>query len=145
MWASQEKTSPTSETETARYREIRPGAPIEGVNLINATFKKFGMEMHIGRNGKASKTECMFVPPPGFFKRAELASTAPLPPALLRDSAETPAPATNSTAVTRAKRSKNRKKSVRKKRKELYIYKETAKLHREDFIYENCAETQRAM
>ena len=45
---------------------------IKGVNLINETFKKFGLEMHIGRNGKASKTEFIFLPPPGFFNQKAL-------------------------------------------------------------------------
>lgn len=58
---------------------------IRGVNLINAIFKKFGMEMHIGRNGKASKTECIFFPPPGFFDQPELASSVPASPDLLCD------------------------------------------------------------
>jgi hypothetical protein len=31
-------------------------------------FAKFGLEMHIGRGGEASKTECIFFPPPQFFK-----------------------------------------------------------------------------
>ena len=39
---------------------------IQGVTLINSLFKSFGLEMYIGRNNKASNTECIF-PPPGFF------------------------------------------------------------------------------
>ena len=38
---------------------------IKGVNIINSLFKKFGMEMHVGRNEKASKTECIMFPAPG--------------------------------------------------------------------------------
>ena len=31
--------------------------------------------MHIGQNGKASKTDCMCVPPPNFFKQPSLQPT----------------------------------------------------------------------
>ena len=41
---------------------------IKGVNLINSLFKKFGLEMHIGKNNKASKTECIFFPPSRVFQ-----------------------------------------------------------------------------
>lgn len=41
---------------------------VKGVNLINQVFSIFGLEMHVGRNGKASKTEYMFVAPPVFSK-----------------------------------------------------------------------------
>ena len=40
-----------------------------GLNLIYQHFTKFGLEMHIGRGKKASKTECVFFPPPGFLRR----------------------------------------------------------------------------
>ena len=40
-----------------------------GLSLINNHFVKFGLEMHIGRGSKASKTECIFFPPPGFFTK----------------------------------------------------------------------------
>ena len=36
---------------------------IKGVNLINSLFKNIGLEMHIGRDEKASKTECIMFPP----------------------------------------------------------------------------------
>ena len=38
------------------------------VELIYSHFTKFGLEMHIGREGKPSKTECVFSLPPCFFK-----------------------------------------------------------------------------
>ena len=40
----------------------------QGVELIYSHFTKSGLEMHIGREGKISKTECIFSPPRGFFK-----------------------------------------------------------------------------
>jgi hypothetical protein len=38
-----------------------------GLDLIHKHFARFGLEMHIGREGSPSKTECVFFPPPGFF------------------------------------------------------------------------------
>ena len=40
---------------------------MKGVNLIFSHFAKFGLEMHIGKGIKDSKTECVFFPPPGYF------------------------------------------------------------------------------
>ena len=40
-----------------------------GLNLIYQHFAKFGLEMHIGKGKKASQTECVFFPPPGFLRR----------------------------------------------------------------------------
>ena len=40
-----------------------------GLSLIHNHFIKFGLEMQIGRGNKASKTECIFFPPPGFFTK----------------------------------------------------------------------------
>ena len=45
-----------------------------GLSLIHNHFVKFGLEMHIGRGNKASKTECIFFPPPGFFHRKYILS-----------------------------------------------------------------------
>ena len=42
------------------------------VELIFYHFTKFGLEMHIVREGKPSKTECVFFPPPGFFSRRQI-------------------------------------------------------------------------
>jgi hypothetical protein len=36
----------------------------QGMNLIFHHFSRFGLEMHIGRESTASKTECVFFPPP---------------------------------------------------------------------------------
>ena len=41
---------------------------IKGVNLINTQFKKFGTEMHIGRDGKASKKKMHLLPAAGRFQ-----------------------------------------------------------------------------
>ena len=43
--------------------------PIKGISIVNAQFKKIGMAMHIRKNGKASKTECIFPPPSGYSKQ----------------------------------------------------------------------------
>ena len=38
-----------------------------GLKLIYYQFKKFELEIHIGRPFKVSKIECVFFPPPGFW------------------------------------------------------------------------------
>ena len=48
---------------------------IEEANIINLQFRTFGMEMHIGTNGKKSKAECIFFPFPGYFKQVLLEDT----------------------------------------------------------------------
>ena len=45
-----------------------------GLSLIHNHFIKFGLEMHIGRGNKASKTECIFFPPPAFFHQKVIVS-----------------------------------------------------------------------
>ena len=39
----------------------------QGVELVYSHFTNFGLDVHIGREGKPSKTELVFFPPPGFF------------------------------------------------------------------------------
>ena len=46
-----------------------------GLNLIYQQFARFGLEMHIGKGKKASKTECVFFPPPSFLRRKLKLST----------------------------------------------------------------------
>ena len=41
---------------------------MKGVKLIYDHFKRFGLEMHIGKGAKPSKTECVFFPLLGLFK-----------------------------------------------------------------------------
>ena len=45
-----------------------------GLSLIHNNFVKFGLEMHICGGRKASKTKCIFFPPPGFFNRNKIVS-----------------------------------------------------------------------
>ena len=40
-----------------------------GLNLIYQQFTRFGLKTHVGKGKKASKTECVFFPPPGFSDR----------------------------------------------------------------------------
>ena len=40
-----------------------------GLNLIYQHFTRFGLNIHTGKGKKASKTECVFFPPPGFLRR----------------------------------------------------------------------------
>ena len=39
------------------------------LNLIYQHFTRFGLKMHVEKGKKASKTECVFFPPPGFLRR----------------------------------------------------------------------------
>jgi hypothetical protein len=39
-------------------------ALIKGLALVHSHLAHFGLEVHIGRNGNPSKTECVFFPPP---------------------------------------------------------------------------------
>ncbi len=43
----------------------------KGMNLVFKHFARFGLEIHIGRNGGESKTECVFFPPPQFFQQRQ--------------------------------------------------------------------------
>ena len=45
-----------------------------GLSLIHNNFINFGLEMHVGRGNKASKTKCIFFPPPDFFHRKKIVS-----------------------------------------------------------------------
>ena len=40
-----------------------------GLNLVYQHFTRFGLKMHVGRGKKAYETECVFFPPPRFFRR----------------------------------------------------------------------------
>ena len=45
-----------------------------GLSLIHNHFVKFGLEIHMSRGRKKSKTECIFFPSPGFFKQDKIVS-----------------------------------------------------------------------
>ena len=51
-----------------------------GAEVVNAHFKKFGMEMHVGRDEKKAKTEFMYVPTQDFFKDLPQELPAPSDP-----------------------------------------------------------------
>ena len=42
-------------------------ALIKGLTLVHSHLARFGLEVHIGRDGAPFKTECIFFPPPQFF------------------------------------------------------------------------------
>ena len=48
-----------------------------GINLIQSHFARFGLEIHIGREGESSKTECVFFPPPQFFNDKDTCGSPP--------------------------------------------------------------------
>ena len=45
-----------------------------GSAVVRRQFSKFGLEMHVGSAAKASKTEAVFFPPPGFFQTPDSSS-----------------------------------------------------------------------
>ena len=49
----------------------------KGLEILIKVFDYFGLEMHLGKGDKASKTECVYFPAPSFFK-----PPAALPPAI---------------------------------------------------------------
>jgi len=40
----------------------------KGLEILRKIFDFFGLEMHLGKGNKASKTECVYFPEPAFFK-----------------------------------------------------------------------------
>jgi hypothetical protein len=51
-------------------------ALIKGLSLIYSHLARFGLEVHIGRDGEPSKTECVFFPPPQFFNDPHFSNPA---------------------------------------------------------------------
>ena len=49
---------------------------IKGLEIINNTFEQLGLEMHVGSNGKKSKTEAMYFPTGSFFNHQNEAAPA---------------------------------------------------------------------
>eukprot|EP00956_Cyclotella_meneghiniana_P028082 scaffold64553_cov36-Cyclotella_meneghiniana.AAC.3 len=54
---------------------------IKGLKLIRKCFAAFGLEMHIGKNGEASKTECIFYPTSSWFHGTQDTLCLPQPQA----------------------------------------------------------------
>ena len=75
-------------------------ALIKGLALVHSHLTRFGLEVHIGRNGAPSKTECVFFPPPQFFDdipSSDLTLTTDVEEPWLLFQDPTPAPDTPST------------------------------------------------
>ena len=94
---------------------------IKGVTLINSLFKTFGLEMHIGRNNKASKTECIFFPLLVFFDQPSIQNNLNTPP-MITETPTKDAPTENprigeSTSQAIVEQQKEKK---RRKKKKLY-------------------------
>jgi hypothetical protein len=70
-------------------------ALINGLSLVHSHLERFGLEVHIGRDGISSKTECVFFPPPQFFNNPHypdpaIAANIDEPWLLLEDTPTTP-------------------------------------------------------
>ena len=84
-----------------------------GADLIAEQFKKFGMEMHVGVDGKAAKTEALYVPVRAFFDDL---------PRAIQDESDS-----SSRALVKKPTTKE---------------KESAKSRLEDLKYDTCEETK---
>jgi hypothetical protein len=89
----------------------------KGLTLLYRHFAWLGLEMHIGRGTAASKTECVFFPPPGFFD-SRLPSL-PAPPS--HDEGMTNVLDYNNDALTEEERQAEQKERSRCKCKD-YLY-----------------------
>ena len=78
-----------------------------GAEVVNEHFKKFGMEMHVGRDEKKAKTEFMYVPTQNFFKDLPQELPAPSDPNC-RQLAKKTTPKEVKTAVERREELKYR-------------------------------------
>jgi hypothetical protein len=96
-------------------------ALIKGLTLVHSHLARFGLEVHIGRNGDPSKTEYVFSPPPQFFD--DIQSSAPAltdnvdqPWLLYQDSPLVPDTPHNTTTMlchSKTKKMKEKKKEMR--------------------------------
>ena len=51
-------------------------ALIKGLALMHSHLARFGLEVHIGKNGDPANTECVFFPPPQFFDDIQFSALA---------------------------------------------------------------------
>ena len=84
-----------------------------------------------------------FLPPSGFFKQEALDPTNE-PPLLKNVSAGAPTTTNVSAGTVEVSNSTAIKKATKRKKKKKELYKQSARDLREDFLYDNHAETQRA-
>ena len=128
---------------------------IKGVKLIDSLFKKFGMEMHVGKDEKASKTECIMFPPPGFLKQDSIEgrNNSSTPPLLgdtpIVDNLPNPGHAPSNPEGPNVPSPpslvlKDLPPKKRKRRKKKILYRQTPKDIREDYLYDIHPETRRA-
>eukprot|EP00956_Cyclotella_meneghiniana_P019936 scaffold34652_cov36-Cyclotella_meneghiniana.AAC.1 len=111
---------------------------IKGLKLIRKCFAAFGLEMHIGKNGEASKTECIFYPTSSWFHDTQdnlclpqNSNTNQTPNTLLLPNAS-PSPPTDESPTLALEE---------KKEAESYIKRKA----RCDIKYDTCEETNRIM
>ena len=111
---------------------------IKGLKLIRKCFAAFGLEMHIGKNGEASKTECIFYPTSSWFHDTQdnlclpqNSNTNQTPNTLLLPNAS-PSPPTDESPTLALEE---------KKKAESYIKRKA----RCDIKYDTCEETNRIM
>jgi hypothetical protein len=115
-------------------------ALIKGLTLVHSHLARFGLKVHIGRNGDPSKTECVFFPPPQFFH--DIQSSAPTltddvdqPWLLYQDSPLVPETPHNTATMLCHSETKKRKEKKKETR-------ESARQKREDAKYDALPETE---
>ena len=121
-------------------------ALIKGITLVHSHPARFGLEVHIGRDGIPSKTEYVFFPPPQFFDDippSDLTFTTDVeePWLLFQD----PSPVTDSphtTTTTTTVQLPSQRPITRKKKKEKKETQEQARQQKIDVKYDALPDTQ---
>jgi hypothetical protein len=126
-------------------------ALIKGLSLVRSHLARFGLEVHIGRDGAPSKTECIFFPPPPFFNdphSSDPAITADIvePWLLFEDTSTTPdSPHTHArthTTITTTVQLSSPQPTEKRKKKEKKETQEKAQQREIDIKYDALPETQ---
>ena len=94
--------------------------------------------MHVCKNGKASKTECIWFPAPGELDEKSIAAEN-APPQLENTP---PATTTPGTEPTSSELKESIPKSKKRRRKKI-LYRQTPEDVRKDFVYDQHSNTQR--
>ena len=92
-------------------------ALIKGLTLMHSHLARFGLEVHIGRDGTPSKTECVFFPPTQFFDDphfSDPAITAGADEPWLLFEDIPPSPTSPQTTNTTVQLTKKKKRNARK-------------------------------
>jgi len=112
-----------------------------GLTLVHSHLARFGLEVHIGRDGAPSKTECIFFPPPQFFDDLQYSDPALTtgydePWLLFDESPYTPPPTITAVQISSSRPTRKRKPKEKKETQESVRQKKI------DFKYDALPETK---